>query len=392
MSANPTATHFSNNHIMGYAICNLQTNLITNQEELICISMNEYFLTFMGKSIEDLRHKKIELPNYNLIDVLKAEGTSTPPLFIRDNKKFRIDILKDKIVKNQFTIVINDVTHYLLAHQKELDASLRSARDNFRNLVHNSPMPMIVANEKGILEGNKALVDLFGYDSIEEIITIGILGISPKIQPNGKSSSEAFADTIQNALKAGSYSFEWHYMKKDGSLIISENTVNYTNVNGSSYFNCTIKDVTEIRLAQQKIAEEQERMIEALSIPITPIFKKILLLPLIGALTEKRVRLVIEAALEKISHTQSKVIILDVSGASDINIQIASHQFRRLAAATQLMGCITILSGMQPKLAEGLISLDLDLSKIRSVNNLQSALHQALIITNYEGINLAIQR
>lgn len=392
MQSIPAAQSLSISHLLGYAICKLQKNEKTHKEELICLSLNEDFSKFMNTKAEDLVQKSISFPDYDLLSLLNKPKGTPNPFLEKDGHQYRVNVLKDSIIPNQVIVSINDLTHSINAQQKELQASLDQAKDNFRSLIHNSPMPMVVANEEAIIEGNKALLDLLGYETMDEVREVGILGISPAEQPSGMASSEMFMLTIEESLKHGSFSFEWAYKSKDGSLIISENTVTHTRVNGSSYFNCTIKDVTEIRLAQKKIAEEQQRMIEALSIPITPIFKKILLLPLIGALTEKRVRLVIESALEKISDTQSKVIILDVSGASDINIQIASHQFKRLAAATELMGCITILSGMQPKLAEGLISLDLDLSQIRSVNNLQSALHQALIITNYEGINLAIQR
>ena len=380
------------NNVMGFGICKLTENIETNTLELICLSMNGPFLEVFDANIEDLLHQPIQLIDYDLLSIIKEEKPISNPFYKKKDKVYRIEILKDSVIPNQYTLVTENITAYLNLHESHMEASVKEAKKNFHKLLQSSPVPMIISTEHALLDCNQAVVNLLGFDHIDEITKYGILGISPGKQKDDESSQEAFTRIIHNAIIDNVYSFEWTYMKKDGSLVITENTLNVSEVNGEKYFQCTLKDITAIRTAQKELLLEQQRMIDALSIPITPIFKKILLLPLIGSLSENRVNLVIESALQKIANTQSKVLILDVSGAHDIDVNIASRQFRKLTAATKLMGCITILSGMPPQLAEGLISLNLDLSQIISLNNLQAALQQALIITNYEGINLQFKK
>lgn len=138
-------------------------------------------------------------------------------------------------------------------------------------------------------------------------------------------------------------------------------------------------------LAQQQEADralqlQQGQLLLEISTPITQLWKNILLLPLVGGMSQQRSQKILSTVLSQISATQAKVFILDISGVSLVDTAIA-NSFIKLAKATQLMGCTCIISGVSPAVAQTIVELGIFTNELQTTSQMQDALVEALRIT-----------
>jgi len=129
------------------------------------------------------------------------------------------------------------------------------------------------------------------------------------------------------------------------------------------------------RITSETIAE-QSRSLTAMSTPVTAIWRGILLLPIVGVVDSKRAQEIMAAMLSKISETQSKVIILDISGVAVVDTAVANHLIK-ITKATKLMGCECTVSGVSPAIAQTIVELGIDVGEIRTTATLRDALGSA---------------
>lgn len=129
------------------------------------------------------------------------------------------------------------------------------------------------------------------------------------------------------------------------------------------------------RLTSQTIAEQSQSLI-AMSTPVTAIWRGVLLLPIVGVVDSKRAQEIMNAMLTKIAETQSKVIILDISGVAVVDTAVANHLIK-ITKATRLMGCECTISGVSPAIAQTIVELGINVGEVNTTNTLRDALQQA---------------
>jgi PAS domain S-box-containing protein len=133
-----------------------------------------------------------------------------------------------------------------------------------------------------------------------------------------------------------------------------------------------VTDVTEERQAADKINRQAEVLLE-MSTPITEIWNGILLLPVIGELDRDRARKIMNAVLERITLTSSKIVILDISGLSTVDEEVLPHIIM-IADAMRLMGSQCIISGVSPTNAKLIVDLGIDVDALFTVASIREAL------------------
>lgn len=120
---------------------------------------------------------------------------------------------------------------------------------------------------------------------------------------------------------------------------------------------------------------EQEREIEALSVPIIHVAQGVFVLPIIGALTAARAKTLTERVLDEIVRAHVGTVILDVTGVGDVDTATADHLIR-MVAAMRLLGARPILTGITPDVAQTLAELGVALEGIATCRNVRQALAQ----------------
>jgi len=129
----------------------------------------------------------------------------------------------------------------------------------------------------------------------------------------------------------------------------------------------------ELRLQTDRLAAA----LQAMSTPFIPITKEIVVMPLIGQMDPERAEQVMEAALNGVQSSGAQVVILDVTGLAMLDTHVAAALVKA-AQALRLLGTRTILTGIQPAVAQTLVGAGLDLSGLVTHSTLQSAVSAAL--------------
>ena len=132
-------------------------------------------------------------------------------------------------------------------------------------------------------------------------------------------------------------------------------------------------------LERENTISKQQQAIHELSTPVLQIREGLLVLPLIGMLDQVRTRQLTQSLLSAIKGRRSTVVILDITGVPSVDMQVA-QELIRVTEAAQLMGATTIISGVSSAIATALVSLGIDLSQIRTVNDLQGAVEAATML------------
>lgn len=123
--------------------------------------------------------------------------------------------------------------------------------------------------------------------------------------------------------------------------------------------------------------EELRRLIQELSTPIMPIHDTILALPLIGQIDDERANKITERLLDEIRARQARIIIIDVTGVSQMDRTVAAGLLRA-ARAVQLLGAKVLLVGIRAEIARTVAQLDVDMSGLVTLANLRSGIEYAL--------------
>lgn len=144
---------------------------------------------------------------------------------------------------------------------------------------------------------------------------------------------------------------------------------------------------TYAALTTEIISQQSEALLQ-MSTPVTAIWDSILMLPLVGIVDSKRARDIMSAMLEKVAEARARVIILDISGVAIIDTQVANHLIK-ITKATQLMGCLCIVSGVSPSVAQTVVELGIDVGSMHTTATLGDAFSAALERT---GVSISTQK
>ncbi len=128
---------------------------------------------------------------------------------------------------------------------------------------------------------------------------------------------------------------------------------------------------------QQRIIDAQRDTLRELSSPLIPITDEVVIMPLIGTIDSGRAQQVMETLLEGVAQYQADLAIIDITGVSVVDTQVA-QAFIQAAQAVRLLGAQVMLTGIQPQIAQTLVHLGVDLSSIITRGSLQAGIATAL--------------
>jgi rsbT co-antagonist protein RsbR len=136
-------------------------------------------------------------------------------------------------------------------------------------------------------------------------------------------------------------------------------------------------DEVEARASEQErllLENRQQRdAIRELSVPVLPLQRGTLAMPLIGALDSIRLRDIQERALQAIQGAGVRRLLLDITGVPIVDTQVAQGLMGVVQAA-RLLGTEVLLVGIRPEVAQTIVGLGLDLRNVRTYSDIQTAL------------------
>ncbi len=139
---------------------------------------------------------------------------------------------------------------------------------------------------------------------------------------------------------------------------------------------------TFIRGREDVITRQNDEMTELLT-PVVKLWDGILAMPIIGTLDSSRAMVVMENLLQEIVRSGSDIAILDISGVPTVDSMVAQHLIKTVNA-TRLMGAECIISGIRPEIAQTIVHLGIDLSRVITKATMAAALRQAFTMLRIE--------
>src|SRR5688500_6396681 len=133
---------------------------------------------------------------------------------------------------------------------------------------------------------------------------------------------------------------------------------------------------------RERVIRQQQDAIRELSTPVLPVRERLLILPIIGVLDGERARQLTEQLLNGIRTHRAKVVVIDITGVPDVDESVANNLVRTVDAS-RLMGASVIIAGLSPLLAQTLVTIGVDLSKMDTIGDLQGGLEEAERLLGY---------
>ncbi len=173
-----------------------------------------------------------------------------------------------------------------------------------------------------------------------------------------------------------------HLLKHIGGAVIrqferkpADGFENFMSLKKVAFFDIGL--ITDTLVFERKrVIRQQQEAIRELSTSVLQIRERLLLLPIIGVIDTQRARLITESLLRLIRAIRAKVVVMDVTGVATIDSKVANHLLQTVTAA-RLMGAMVIVTGLTSEVAQSLVALGIELSKLNTVGDLQGGLEEA---------------
>lgn len=138
------------------------------------------------------------------------------------------------------------------------------------------------------------------------------------------------------------------------------------------------RDQTEHELREKlEVIARQEEAIKALATPIIEVWDGVLTLPLFGVLDSGRAAGTIERLLSAITEKGATYAIIDLTGVEVVDTSTADH-IGRMTKAAELLGARCIITGIRPAVAQTMVQIGIDLTKVVTLSTLREALQRCM--------------
>jgi PAS domain S-box-containing protein len=180
----------------------------------------------------------------------------------------------------------------------------------YQRLFENASDGIFLMEGAKFVECNDRVAEIYGYTK-DEILGATPMDFSPEFQPDGQKSSDKALKKINKVIDGEPQVFEWKHLKKDGTPIDTEVSLNRLELSEEVYVQAIVRDLTDQKKAQEKLRRSEE------------LFRK-LFLKAPGALImvdkENRVKRVNQSFEELFGYSEEELI------GKDIDKEIVSEE------------------------------------------------------------------
>jgi PAS domain S-box-containing protein len=128
----------------------------------------------------------------------------------------------------------------------------------FRSLFQNANEGIAILQEGVFTEVNAKLLEYFDCTQ-EYFLGYSLVDISPKNQPDGKSSKEKLEEYLTDVLKGKPTLFDWQHINKKGDILHFEISLGFINNGENSFILALWRDITERIEMLEKVKEAKEK-------------------------------------------------------------------------------------------------------------------------------------
>ncbi|MBN1581205.1 MAG: STAS domain-containing protein [Anaerolineae bacterium] len=111
--------------------------------------------------------------------------------------------------------------------------------------------------------------------------------------------------------------------------------------------------------------------------PVIPVLNQVVVMPVVGELTTEQMEAFTTSLLAGVERHNARLALLDMTGVPQISEDVADKLVQAVDAIA-LLGAECVLVGIRPEVAHSIINLNIDLSQVVSLRDLQSGIEYAL--------------
>ncbi|MDQ0273206.1 STAS domain-containing protein [Cytobacillus purgationiresistens] len=179
-------------------------------------------------------------------------------------------------------------------------------------------------------------------------------------------------------------------MEKDG-LVDSKNQVKVMH-DINHWMKAMISEIiNDYTSTWERTISNQKMALQELSAPLIPVFDGITVMPLVGTIDTDRAKQIMENLLQGAVKHRSEVVLIDITGVPVVDTMVA-HHIIQAAGAVRLIGATCMIVGIRSEIAQTIVSLGIDLSRVITKNTLKSGVEAALEITNCKIVPLEVKK
>jgi rsbT co-antagonist protein RsbR len=202
--------------------------------------------------------------------------------------------------------------------------------------------------------------------------------------------AQVVSEHIPAAMRDGIWQGDTELMHRDGTrLPMSGIIVPLRDPAGAvRAFGSIMRDISSTKRLQAELVQRQQQQQEVLSAMATPIIRlwdDVVTLPIVGVVDSVRASEMKEALLHSVARTGARIAIVDMTGVDTVDTATADH-IMRLMQGVQLLGAQGIITGIQPAVAQIMVSLGVDMGNVMTLRSLQEGLRYSLRKMGYRVI------
>ena len=179
----------------------------------------------------------------------------------KDGSELEVESNSKMLSDGRFIGIVRDLTE-----RKKADKAIRESEERYRVLVDNATEALVVFDVKKqkFVNVSESAEKLFKM-SREELLKLGPQDVSPEYQPDGRLSSEAVKENVNDTIEGKKPSFEWIHKDKEGNMIPCEVWLVRLPSENEILIRGTLIDISERKKAAEEIKTNSELLRELYS-------------------------------------------------------------------------------------------------------------------------------
>ncbi len=215
--------------------------------------------------------------------------------------------MKDSFITNQETFEeisalkqrIKELERSEAEHRRTAEA-LRRSETKFRTLYDSASDAIILADETGFLDCNRATLEIYGCTTREAFCSMHPVDLSPPVQPCGTDSATLSKRHIAMALAKGRHRFEWEHKRMDtGETFPAEVWLTAMVLDGNPVLKAVVRNIADRKLTEEAL--QKERDFNATLIESSPAF-------ILAAESNGTIKLMNDSMLFTLGYTREEVM------------------------------------------------------------------------------------